>query len=265
MWTPAALSSEADPYRGEVWRLVESQSGASTMRITDSLDEQRLLEDLIEEVKPPCPPDCDDLHFLLKTPFRYAPYPHGSRFRRAAQREGAFYAAEQVETAAAELAFHRLLFFIESPGTILPGRPVEHTAFSTLVVTPRSLDLTVPPLDQDRALWEHPTDYGPCQSLADTARQAGIGALRYRSVRDQRHRSNIALLTVKAFASSTPRRQQTWHIFLRPNTVQVWREFPDAAFEFALGDFALDPRIAAVTSAIPTSAIGRHDQPNRSR
>ena len=50
------------------------------------------------------------LHPLLAAPFRYAPYPKGSRFRRANQREGAFYAAESVITAVAEMAFYRFLF-----------------------------------------------------------------------------------------------------------------------------------------------------------
>ncbi len=69
-------------------------------------------ERLIEETKPEIPDERRHLDYLLATPFRYGPvYPHGSRFRRAGKTSGVFYAAEKVETAVAELAFYRLLFF----------------------------------------------------------------------------------------------------------------------------------------------------------
>jgi hypothetical protein len=140
------------------------------MRITDTLEEQAILESLIEEVKPLVPPECRGLHYLLYTPFRYAPYPHGSRFRRARQREGAFYASERVETAIAETAFYRLLFYLEAPAARLPARPTEHTAFRAAAATERLIDLTAPPLDRDAAIWRHPVDYRPCHDLADAAR-----------------------------------------------------------------------------------------------
>jgi hypothetical protein len=226
--------------------VVEAQHRASTMRITDTLEEQAILEDLIEEVKPPVPPECRDLHYLLYTPFRYAPYPHGSRFRRARQREGAFYASEAVETAIAETAFYRLLFQIEAPGARLPARPTEHTAFRVPAATERLIDLTAPPLERDAPLWRQPVEYRPCQDLADAARAAGLHAIRYASVRDPRHRANVAVLSPEAFAARAPQATQTWRIFPRADAVQAWRDFPDALrLEFARAAFANDPRIAA--------------------
>lgn len=118
-WTPAALSSDARALAGTCWRLVEAQHHVSTLKLLDSVDEQKLLEELIEATKPPLPPECRDLHYLLSTPFRYgAVYPIGSRFRRAGMTEGVFYASETPQTAVAEMAFHRLLFFAESPNTL---------------------------------------------------------------------------------------------------------------------------------------------------
>jgi hypothetical protein len=91
--TPAARSSDARPLAGTCWRLVEAQHRVSTLKLVDSVDEQALLEDLIEAGKPPLPPECRHLHYLLSTPFRYgAAYPAGSRFRRAGLTEGTFYA-----------------------------------------------------------------------------------------------------------------------------------------------------------------------------
>src|ERR1700749_1282085 len=130
MSTAVEPSSNTQPFSGEIWRMVESQSRASTLSLTDTLEEQAVLEHLIEEVKPDFPPGCAGLHYLLATPFRYAPYPHGSRFRRAGQREGVFYCSEMPQTAVAETSFYRLLFFAEAPGVKLPSSAVEHTVFS---------------------------------------------------------------------------------------------------------------------------------------
>jgi len=243
MSIPGEPSSSAQHFTGEIWRMVESQSRSSTLSLTDTLEEQAILEQLIEAVKPEFPPDCAGLHYLLATPFRYAPYPYGSRFRRAGQREGVFYASRRIETAAAELAFYRLLFFKESPDTRLPARAVEHTAFSVRV-RGRAADLTKPPFAADRVRWEHLTDYADCQELADQARADGIEILIYRSVRDPRGGDNVALLTPKAFADAVYRRQETWRLFVRRHSVQAIREFPPAALEFKLSDFAADPRVS---------------------
>jgi hypothetical protein len=74
------------------------------MKVTDTLEEQEILEKIIEQTKPPIPPGCEGLDFLLMTPFRYsAQNPNGSRFRRPNAPDGVFYAAEHSSTAIAEL------------------------------------------------------------------------------------------------------------------------------------------------------------------
>lgn len=244
MWTADALASEIAPYAGAVWRVVESQHRVSTMRITDTLEEQQLLEALIEEVKPVMPAECAGLDYLLATPFCYSPYPMGSRFRRSGQREGAFYAAERVGTALAEMAFYRLLFFADSPQTILPSVPAGLTAIRLQVLTRMAIDLTRGGLSVDGEAWRHPFDYGPCQELADLARNIGVELLRSHSVRDPRGGANITLLSPKAFARSKPTAQQAWRMLIQPTGVRVWRDGAGGEeFEFTPEDFAADPRL----------------------
>ena len=133
-WTPAALSSDASPLKGACWRVVEAQHHVSTLKLVDSTAEQEVLEDLIDASKPSLPPECQGLHYLLATPFRYgAANPAGSRFRRAGLTEGVFYSSETPETAIAEMAFYRLLFFAESPDTPWPANPAEYTGFSIII------------------------------------------------------------------------------------------------------------------------------------
>lgn len=240
---PAALSSSRFAYRGEGWRVVEAQHHVSTLKLVDSLAEQALLEDVLEASKPPVPPQCAGLDYLLATPFRYGPYPHGSRFRRAGRTPGVFYAAERVETALAEMAFYRLLFFAEAPGTALPANAADYTAFAAALATDAAIDLTRPPFEAEAARWTHPTAYAACQELADQARGAGIDLLRYRSVRDPGGGANLAVLECAVFAKKAPTRRQSWKIRIGKTGVQALCEHPRRSLEFSRAGFAADPRL----------------------
>jgi len=246
IWTPAALSSEAVSLKGQCWRMVEAQHHVSTLKLVDTLDEQALLEELIEDTKPHIPLECRHLHYLLATPFRYGSvYPYGSRFRRAGRTLGVYYAAETIATAVAEMSFYRLLFFAESPDTPWPRDAAEYTAFAITYATGKAIDLTRPPLDRDEAAWTHPTDYAPCQALADAAREAGAEAIRYRSVRDPEG-INVALLGCRVFTRSQPQEWQTWRVRIGASGVQALCEFPPRRIGFDRPAFSGDPRLAAL-------------------
>lgn len=247
IWTRVALSSEFQQIDGACWRVVEAQHRVSTMKLTDNFAEQALLEDLLEETKTTIPPDCRHLNYLLATPFRYgAAYPTGSRFRRAGHTPGVFYAAERPETAMAELAFHRLLFFADSPATPWPADAAEYTAFSVAISSARLLDLMRAPLAQDQRLWTHLNDYAPCQSFADAARAVDADVIRYQSVRDPQAGANIAILACRAFARPKPIERQPWRMRLGASGVQAFCDFPMARLEFPRDAFAADQRIAAL-------------------
>jgi len=251
-WTPDALWRERRRLSGTPWRVVEAQHRVSTMKLADTVEEQALLESVLEDTKPAIPADCLHLHYLMFTPFRYgAPYPSGSRFRRAGLTAGVFYASETAETAIAEMAFHRLLFFADSPATPWPLNAGEYTAFSVGFKTTAGLDLTRSPFDRDRGLWTDRTDYGPTQELADRARVAGVNALRYESARDPSGGANIALLTCQPFSSQKPLRRQTWRLHLGEHGVRAICDFPEQRLGFSRDAFAADPRIAQLGWARP--------------
>lgn len=247
MWTPSALASERRPVGGTWWRVVEAQHRNSTLALVEdaSLEDQTVLEAEIESVKPVVPPAARGLPYLMFTPFRYRPGYPGSRFRRSDQGPGAadgvFYASEAVATAMAETAFYRFLFFSHSA---MAGRPsnVPHTAFRT-GLSAAGIDLTRPPLDRDRAVWTHQTDFGPCQALAGAARDADVEAILYESVRDPQRRRNIAVLSpeplVRGGGITT---QQTWWLHMTPEVVTCVCEFPPQGLSFRRAAFA-DPRL----------------------
>ena len=116
---------------GELFRMVESQEQVATMSYVDSLQEQAVLEELLESAKPVYPESIAvELHYLLKTPFRYPPLPWGSRFGRTYE-PSIFYAGQTLEATLSESAYYRFVFLHsmegEPPKTNLR---TAHTLFS---------------------------------------------------------------------------------------------------------------------------------------
>ena len=239
MWTPTALASEVSSWRGEVWRVVEAQHRISTDRLADTREAQERLEHLADAVKPPLPESAAGLDYLLASPFRYG---HGSasRFRRANERPGIFYASEVEATAIAETAFWRLRFYLRSPGFVPPPTTTEHTSFTAKLATSKVLDLTREPFASEEARWTDPTNYSACQDLASAARAAGIALIRTLSARDPLRRCNMVLLDPAAFASPKPTIRRTWHLRFENGRLSARAALPSRErFVFRPGDFGL--------------------------
>ena len=218
-WTTRAVASSAQPARCAVWRAVGAQQVASTLALVDSLEEQHLLERLLDESKPPVPSAAAHLSPLLLTPFRYPPPPGGSRFR-GPNDPGVFYAADAVRTACAELGYWRWHHLLDTPALdAMPTLP--QTVFGVRLATDAA-DLRALPLVRDRAAWTRPDDYAACQRFARTARAAGVGAIRYESVRDPQRGGCCAVLTPGAFVPPVPFGLQTWLLSVARDRV-VWQ------------------------------------------
>jgi hypothetical protein len=228
--TAAILRAAARRISAKPWRLVEAQHRASTLRLVDTLEEQRVLEEQLEANKPPIPATATPLHYLLATPFRYpAPPPLGSRFRGIGD-PGVWYGADRVRTALAEIAYWRLRFLADSPAT--PDlRPVPHTAFRASVAG-IAIALDAEPFERQHKQWEDPASYVATQALARSAREASVALIRYRSVRDPEHRSCLAVMTPNAFRAPAPLEQHTWLIKVSRARVLAETNFGAERVEF---------------------------------
>jgi RES domain len=224
-WIPRAVGSEAQRARRRLWRAVEAQHVASTLRLVANVHEQLVLERLLDQSKPPLPAETAGLHYLLATPFRYSS-PIGSRFRAPAD-SGIWYGAEALRTACAELGFWRWRFLVDSEALETLG-PSPQTVFRA-GIDGRLVDLTEPPFKKSRAEWTHPDDYGATQAFARAARQAGIDAIRYESVRDPKHAAAVAVLR-PCFKPRQPLEQHTWLLTVR-RTAVIWQREGET-FEF---------------------------------
>lgn len=231
-WTLPAVASEGFRLRRRLWRAVEAQHIASTLRLVASAREQHVLEGILEESKPPIPPEATALHYLLYTPFRY-PSPLGSRFRSPLD-PGVWYGAEALRTACAELGYWRWRFLTDSDALASLG-PSPQTVLRAGIDT-KGVDLTRAPFVRDRAAWCDPAAYGATQAFAALARAADLGAIRYESVRDPEHGAAVAVMRAGAFTPTRPIAEETWFLTVKRECVTWQRE--GAVFEFTADAWA---------------------------
>ena len=249
IWTECGGRANVRPLRTRAWRVVEAQHAFATLKLVDSVAEQDLLEQLIDGVKPPKPvgPEFARLHYLLSTPFRYPPLPHGSRFGTRAER-GIWYGSEQIMTALAEKAYYALLF-LEGTTAAINEVQREYSAFAIGIRSARGVDLCGRRFARARAAITSPSRYDASQALGRAMRAAGVEAFRYPSARDPDHRPNVGVFTPAAFATRRlPAAYQSWHCSASREQVRFRRKARVAATEgtaFARACFTVAGKLPA--------------------
>jgi len=195
---------------GTLYRLVESQEQVATMGYVDTLAEQALLEEMLEQTKPNYPSDIDAYHYLLTTPFRYPPLEYGSRFGRTSE-PSLFYAGCDQSVTLAESAFYRFVFFDSIEGaTETDKMRSEHTMFSIDYQTDLGVRLQHPPFNQFQAELSHLTDYSQTQQLGSDMREAGVLGFEYDSARDANNGICVALYNTSPFLGESPTNNEQW-------------------------------------------------------
>jgi hypothetical protein len=244
IWTRCGGRSNLRRLAGRAWRVVESQHLFSTRKLVDSDEEQRLLEQLIEDVKPPsgAPPG---LHWLLFTPFRYPPLRHGSRFGTRAER-GIWYGSRTRATAFAEKAYY-LLLFLEGTAADLAPLETDVSIFQAAYETARGVDLTRAPFERYLPLVSSPAAYEDAQTLGRDMRADGAEAFLYASARDPGQGLNVGLFVPAALASRRPSAPETWRCVAARDGVEVTKEdvFRSASFSYPRKTFLVDGRLPA--------------------
>lgn len=204
---------------GTLYRLVESQEQIATLSYVDTLEEQALLEELLETVKPPCPPNTQGLHYLLKTPFRYPPLKWGSRFG-GMHEPSLFYGSTSTGTTLAECAYYRFLFWYSMDGkSVKEVMHSAHTLFSVGYKTAKGIRLQHAPFEEHRATLAHPQNYHQTQLIGSAMRAAGVEAFEYYSARDPAQGHCVALFTANAFSQKKPKESSQWLCEISANEV----------------------------------------------
>ncbi len=237
LWAGCHGADAIRPIAGTLVRVVECQEQIATNQLVDTLAEQSLLEQLLEDTKPPRPAGCARLHYLLATPFRYPPLLNGSRFGTR-HTPSLFYGALTVPIALVEAAYYRFLFWA-GMSTPPPAMKLttQHTVFGADYSTERGIQLQRPPFDAHQASLTDPASYTQTQTLGADMANAGVAGFEYVSARNPGGGLNVALLTPEALISDGPLYQQLWFCETRSDEVCFYSGESNAVHVFSLSSY----------------------------
>lgn len=237
LWQQLQGASHIKPIQGTLFRLVESQAKVATLDYVDTLEEQALLEELLETAKPAYRDELHQLHYLLRSPFRYPPLPWGSRFGRTHE-PSLFYGGGSIHTTLAESAYYRFLFWhsMESP-PVRDRIHTEHTLFSARYRTSQGVQLHKAPFSANRHALTHPSDYSVCQQLGTAMREAGVEAFQYQSARDGKGGFCVALFSPTCFQRRQPGDISLWQCELDATSATFRQTASNTLTRFDLADF----------------------------
>ncbi len=228
------------PLSAEVFRVAESQQKVATNMLVDTLQEQRILEEMLDRVKPRIPQDCDQFDYLIYTPFRYPPLKHGSRFGKKIH-PSIFYGSKKLDTAFAELAYYRFVYYDGMMAAPKKKQKVTHHAsFSVGLETQRGVALNEPPFSKLKNKISHPNSYIDSQKVGEEMREKEIEAFTYFSARAAGE-VNIGIFSCKAITSYLPSALKHWSCITREKSVTI-RSLDDrwSSISFELDQFLVN-------------------------
>lgn len=239
IWSLTKGNEQFKPLMASVFRMVESQEQIATLGLVNNIYEQGVLEELIETTKSSNQEMYSNLHYLLKTPFRYPPLKYGSRFGTTFE-QGIFYASLSMSTALAETAYYRFVFML-GPETPYPNViSSEYTAFSVAIKTNSAILLDQTPFNEYQETLTSPLNYGTTQRLGASMRGDGVEVFRYVSARDKEKGKNIGLFTPKAFCKPKPLHFSQWLCQSRLSEIGFLSIEDNKRFLFKQEDFWVD-------------------------
>jgi len=208
------------PLAEEVFRVAESQQKVATNMLVDTIAEQELLEAMLEGAKPNIPKGCEKFDYLIYTPFRYPPLKHGSRFGKQTH-PSIFYGSNKINTAFAELAYYRFVYYdgmATRPEKNL--KVTQHASFSVELKTERGLLLDQAPYKSSANKISDPVSYVVSQGMGEVMREMGVEAFSYYSAR-AKGEINYGIFNCGAICSTAPNALQHWSCITRNTTVTI--------------------------------------------
>ncbi|MBS0288518.1 MAG: RES family NAD+ phosphorylase [Proteobacteria bacterium] len=237
IWQLCEGDKQLKPLALKVWRVVEDQSTSSTRQLVSSLEEHEILEQEIENSKPPIRGDCKGFDYLLFTPSRYPPLAYGSRFGQKTE-PSLWYGSCELISALAERAYYRFVFILGSDIRTATDRMYK-TAFTVNVDTLKGIDLTQPPFLSYREHISSALSWQFSQPLGSKMRQHSIHAFKYFSARDL-DGYNIGVFSCNAFKNKKPIHYKSLVEFSNPQVVEFIDKEKQDKYIFTINDFILD-------------------------
>jgi hypothetical protein len=226
-------------YTAQVCRVVETQEVAATLHLVDDFDEQFLLEQLLDEVKPRYRVGSEAMHYLFKTPFRYPPLKYGSRFG-SRQLASFFYAGETLVPTLGEVAYYRFVFLSHMQQAYGSSIKSQHLSFKLKVSTTLCADLTHTDFAPMVKALTNPSSYHVSQAIGQWLRsEQGINLIRYPSARIE-GAINVAIAQPQVISSKQPLNQLNWWCLTQPDKVSFNQAGQGQPLNFYRDDFLVN-------------------------
>lgn len=228
----------------KLYRMVENQEEIATTVITANSDEQSILENLLEQSKPVQSEQLNQRHYLIKTPFRYPPLRHGSRFG-APWEPSLFYGATRKQTVLAEVAFYRFLFLadLENPDALTKHNlQSSHSVFYVSAHSEKSVQLTQSPFSAHKNEISAADSFAVSQQLGKDMREAGVELFSYYSARLPGE-INGATFAHSAIKSNQPKEIEQWQCLTQSQRVVFHNTETKTIQEFSLTQFCQDGKL----------------------
>lgn len=233
IWQSVDGSAHIHPFSMKLFRVVESQEQVATTLVTDSQEEQLLLEELLEESKPKQQNELAKRHYLIKTPFRYPPLRHGSRFGTIWE-PALFYGSQTVECALAEVAYYRFVFLYDmEDSTLVTQHNIQsyHSSFYINAQSEKAVRLEQEPFEKFSAQLLSVQNYQATQLLGKAMRDAGVEMFSFASARME-DGLNGAIYNHQAIKSTKPNQLESWQCLTQEERVVFHNPVSATSFEF---------------------------------
>lgn len=242
IWKECDGESHVRELKEVAWRIVELQQKTSTRKLVDTIEEQKILEELMDKSRPALLESQASFHSLLYTPFRYPPLKNGSRFGKKTE-PSLWYGALTPQTAMAEKAYYQLAFINASIGDF--GAIISPmTIFSVTLKMLRGVELNKQPFLNYKDQLSSPCTYEVTQFLGQKMRSSDVDGFTFISARDIRQGINIGVFKMGSFANKYPDGAsfQTWQCNTTKNTVEFVQmgSIHEGVLVFPMQDFMID-------------------------
>lgn len=242
IWNECNGNKNITSIKETAWRMV-LQEKTSTRKLVDSIEEQTILEELIEEYQPALLSSQLGYHPLLSTPFRHPPLKNGSRFGKKTE-PSLWYGSLNIETVMAEKAFYQLAFINASAANF--GLIASFmTTFSVQLNMAKGIKLNEAPFNQFKNEISSPSHYESSQLLGSRMRENNMDGFTFLSARDIKNQGmNVGLFKIKSFATKFPLAKSfaTWTCNATKTNVEFIQSgsLEDNAYTFAIQEFQVN-------------------------
>ncbi len=248
LWQSVNGPAHVQPLSLKLYRVVESQEQVATTLITESSEEQQLLEQLLEDNKPKQDKALSRRHYLIKTPFRYPPLRYGSRFGTVWE-PSLFYGSKTVDCALAEVAYYRFRFLYDMEDSrALTQHNIQsyHASFYVNTQSEKAIQLHQPPFKHYQSELCSVTSYSMTQPLGQAMRSHGVELFCYQSARCN-DGINGAAFHHSVIKSAKPMKLENWQCLTQENRVVFHNPVSHKSWEFNKIEFMLDGEFPVIS------------------